>query len=167
MKVILLMAMTLDGKIGLSADHFPDWTGSADKRLFVEISRRAGAVIMGSKTFDTIGTPLPERKNIVLTRNPERISDHKNLVFTNGAPKQILDDLADAGYSQVVLAGGALVNSLFAEEKLIDELIVTVSPLIFGVGLSLFIPEIRMEMSLIAVDRLDDDVVCLHYRILK
>ena len=46
MKVILVMAMTVDGMIGKSADHFPDWTGAADKRLFVKLTRQAGAVIM-------------------------------------------------------------------------------------------------------------------------
>lgn len=62
MKVTLLMAMTLDGKIGKSHDHFPDWTGKADKTLFVRLTKKAGVIIMGSKTFDTIGRPLPNRK---------------------------------------------------------------------------------------------------------
>ena len=74
MKVIVLMALTLDGRIGKSRDHFPDWTGKADKRLFVTLTKRAGALIMGSRTFDTIGTPLPGRKNIVMTRNRDRKS---------------------------------------------------------------------------------------------
>ena len=74
MKVILIMAMTVDGKIGKSHDHFPDWTGTEDKRLFAKISRQAGVVIMGSKTFDTIGKPLPQRKNVILTRNRARRS---------------------------------------------------------------------------------------------
>ncbi|GBC61100.1 dihydrofolate reductase [Desulfonema ishimotonii] len=167
MKVILLMATTLDGKIGKSPDHFPDWTGKADKKLFVEITKRAGVVIMGSKTFDTIGKPLPDRKNIILTRNKKRISEWENLVFTDESPGAVLEHLAAEGFSEVVLAGGAMVNSLFAEAGLIDEIIVTISPKIFGFGLSLFTQEISMELVLKDVRRLGENLVCLTYSVVN
>lgn len=38
MKVTLVMAITQDGKIGRSPNHFPDWTGKEGKKLFAEIS---------------------------------------------------------------------------------------------------------------------------------
>lgn len=163
MKVIMLMAMTLDGKIGKNHDHFPDWTGKADKKLFVELSRRAGVVIMGSRTFDTIGRPLPGRKNIVLTRNLDRKSAWDNLIFTQAAPKDILVQLAAQGYSEAILAGGAMVNSLFAKAGLIHEIIVTISPKIFGHGLSLFAEDVDMELALQDVKQIDENVVCLTY----
>jgi dihydrofolate reductase len=167
MKVTLVMALTLDGKIGKSPDHFPDWTGKEDKRLFVKITKEAGVVIMGSKTFDTIGIPLPERKNVVMTRDRNRKSQWDNLVFTDKAPKEILEDLEKEGYSHAVLAGGALVNSLFAEENLIDEIIVTISPKIFGFGISLFTEEITMELELNEVKRFARNLVYLKYEVLK
>ncbi|MBF0204054.1 MAG: dihydrofolate reductase, partial [Desulfamplus sp.] len=74
MKVILVMAMTLDGKIARHSMEPVDWTGKADKKKFVEITKKAGAVIMGSTTFDTIGKRLPNRKNIVMTRNASRLT---------------------------------------------------------------------------------------------
>ncbi|MEZ4526686.1 MAG: dihydrofolate reductase family protein [Desulfobacterales bacterium] len=167
MKVTVLMAITLDGKIGRSPDHFPDWTGKEDKKLFKELSLKAGAVIMGSKTYDTIGMPLPNRKNIILTRDRNRKSDRENLVFTSDPPRVILENLEKEGFSQVILAGGALVNSLFAEEKLIDEIIVTISPKIFGYGLSLFTQEIAMELELKEVQRLGKELACLTYSTVK
>ena len=167
MKVIVLMALTLDGKIGRSPDHFPDWTGKEDKKLFAEITRKAGVVIMGSKTFDTIGTPLPDRKNIILTRDKNRKSEWENLVYTDKKPREILDDLAQNGFSSVIVAGGALVNSLFAEENLIDEIIVTISPKIFGYGISLFTEEISMNLELKEMKRLAPNLVCLKYKVLK
>jgi dihydrofolate reductase len=167
MKVILVMALTLDGKIGKSGDHFPDWTGSADKRLFARISKRAGVVIMGSKTFDTFGRPLPGRKNVILTRNRSRCSEWDNLVYTGDPPKKILRDLEAEGFSEAVLAGGALINSLYAKENLIDEIIVTISPLVFGVGLSLFTADVRMTLALESVEKVDDNLVCLRYRVVK
>ncbi len=167
MKVILLMALTIDGKIGKTPDHFPDWTGREDKRLFVELTRKAGAMIMGSKTFDTIGFPLPDRKNVIMTRDKSRVSRWDNLVFTDAQPKSILEELEKEGFSEVILAGGALVNSLFAEENLIDEIIVTISPKIFGYGISLFTPEISMELALTDMKRLGEHLVCLTYKVIS
>jgi len=167
MKVTLLMAITLDGRIGRTADHYPDWTGSEDKQLFVDITRKAGVVIMGSKTFDTIGHPLKGRKNVVLTRDRKRISAWDNLIYTDLPPRAILDMLSRQGYAQAVLAGGALVNSMFAEEHLIDEMIITISPKIFGYGLSLFTQEVSMDLKLNAVSRLGADRVCLTYAVIK
>jgi dihydrofolate reductase len=167
MKVILVMALTLDGKIGKNRDHFPDWTGSADKRLFARISKKAGVVIMGSKTFDTFGSPLPGRKNVILTRNQNRRSEWDNLIYTGDPPKKILEDLEAEGFSEAVLAGGALVNSLYAKENLIDEIVVTISPLVFGVGLSLFTEAVRMTLALEEIEKVDDNLVCLRYRVVK
>lgn len=167
MKVTLMMAMTLDGKIGKSPDHFSDWTGREDKKLFAACSKKAGVVIMGSKTFDTIGAPLPDRKNIVMTRDKQRTSVWDNLVYTSAEPAAILDGLAKEGYSQVILAGGALVNSLFAEAGLIDEIIVTIAPKVFGYGLSLFSQEIALELELEEVQTIGHGLVYLRYRVIK
>lgn len=167
MKVILIMAVTLDGKIGKSPDHFPDWTGAEDKRLFAQISKRAGVVIMGSKTFDTIGLPLPGRKNVVFTRDKSRESKWDHLVFTDLPPQKLLTALERQGYKEAVLAGGAFVNSLFAAECLIDELVVTVCSKVFGYGISLFSEEISMDLELTSVERLGKNAVCLKYTVLK
>jgi dihydrofolate reductase len=166
MKLILLMAQTADGKIARDHDHFPDWTGSADKRFFATRSRAAGAVIMGSKTFDTLGKPLPGRKNVVLSRDPARVSIGPDLIFTADPPRRVLARLAAEGYAEAILAGGARINTAFAGEGLIDEIILTVSPRIFGQGLSLFDAPLDSGLSLLEVRRLDGDVVLMHYRVI-
>ncbi len=167
MKVTLLMAMTLDGKIAKHADHFPDWTPPEDKKIFAALSRRAGVVIMGSRTFDTLGKPLPGRLNVVMTRDPSRKSPGDNLVFTADPPRQILERLEAQGYGDVVLAGGTCVNSLFAREGLIDAVVVTLSPKIFGTGLGLFSPDVAMDLSLEEVERAGSELVVLRYRVLQ
>jgi dihydrofolate reductase len=166
MKVILLMAMTLDGKIARTERHFPNWTGSDDKKLFVKITKKAGAVIMGSKTFDTIGEPLPERKNIVLTRNRSRQSGRADLVFTSRPPASVLRDLEKEGYAEVVLAGGSIVNSMFARANLIDEIVITIAPRVFGTGISLFADETDMQLELMEIEKLDSNHVTLRYRVI-
>ncbi len=167
MKVTLLMAITLDGKIGKDSEHFPDWTGKADKKLFVEMTKKAGVLIMGSKTFDTIGRPLPERKNIILTRQKNKKSQWENLVFSSQKPKDILEELSAEGFSEVILAGGAQINSLFAKARCIDEIIVTISPKIFGGGVGLFTEEIEMDLELLDIQKIDDQVLSLRYHVCR
>jgi len=165
MKVTLMMAITVDGKIARNDRHFPDWTGSEDKKLFVQITKSAGAIIMGSKTYDTIGRPLPHRKNIVLTRNRSRRSKHPDLEYTDKSPGAILKDLETAGYQEVVLVGGSVVNTIFADMNLIDEIIITIAPRIFGTGVSLFIDQLDMQLELLSVETLGRNYVTLRYRV--
>ena len=165
MKVVLLMAMTVDGKIAKDQHHFPDWTSSEDKRMFKAVTQKAGVMIMGSKTYDAIGRPLPDRKNIVLTRRKERWCDQGNLVFTGESPKVLLSNLTKEGYSTVILAGGAKINYLFAVENLIDEIHVTFSPVIFGTGLSLIGGQVSMTLELIDFKALNRHEIFARYRV--
>lgn len=167
MKIILVIALTVDGKIGLSSDHFPDWTEPADKQMFMRISKEAGVVIMGSKTFETLAKPLPDRKHVVLTRKKHHQSDEGQIVFTAKAPAEIVADLERQGYRQAVLGGGSRVNYLFAQAGLIDEIFVTFSPKIFGAGLSLFSDQIQMDLCLLETGKLGKHTVFARYKVIR
>ena len=167
MKVVLIMAETVDGVISRSSNEFVNWTGSADKKIFMQLTKKAGVLIMGSKTYDTIGRPLPGRKNIILTRDKERTSDHPDLLFCNDAPEKILADLAREGYTTVALAGGAQINSLFAVRNLIDEIIITIAPRIFGTGLRLFTDSLDLKLQLLSTKILEENYLMVHYQVLK
>jgi dihydrofolate reductase len=167
MKLILVMAITADGKIGESPRHFPDWTEPADKKLFLSVSRKAGVLIMGSKTFDTLKTPLPGRKHVVMTRDPNRHSNGKDLVFTRETPEKILETLAAEGYETAILAGGGQINHLFAKQQLIDEVLLTFSPKTFGAGLSIFSDTVHMDLELVEHRRVGENTLMARYRVLK
>lgn len=166
MEVILLMAMTLDGKIAKDSLQLVDWTGKADKQYFVRVTREAGVVIMGSKTFDTIGKPLPGRKNIVMTRNPDRTSQEENLIFTDQTPGQIIKGLKEEGFERVTLIGGSIVNTLFARDKLITQIHVTLVPSLFGRGLSLFRDPLDVSLELVENREIEKGHLLLVYRVL-
>jgi dihydrofolate reductase len=159
------MAMTADGIIGRTNAHFPDWTCSEDKRMFKQMSQKAGVVIMGSRTFDTIGKALPGRLNVVMTRRPEQYESAENLVFWSGSPRSLLDDLNSKGFETAVLAGGATINSLFVRDGLIDELYLTIAPKLFGQGLSSFADPLDLDLELKEVRCLEAQTVFLIYQI--
>ena len=69
-KVILIAAISADGKIAERTDQNSlDWTSKEDTRFFIERTKQAGALIMGRKTFESIGKPLPGRINLILTKD--------------------------------------------------------------------------------------------------
>jgi dihydrofolate reductase len=165
MDVNLVMAMTLDGKIARNETQMVTWSGAADKRFFVQITREAGVVIMGSRTYDTIGRPLKNRRNIVMTRNQSRISSDPDLIFTDLPPRQILEGLSQEGFTQVALIGGSKVNASFATEGLITRMYLTLVPVIFGRGLSLFDGDLDLSGVLVSTRKLDDGHLLLTYHI--
>jgi len=163
MRTILVMASTLDGKIARDKNHHVDWTGKGDRKIFVQLTRDAGAVIMGRNTFDTLGSPLPGRKNIVMTRKGDAVPGDRNLIFTARTPGEILTDLDAQGYETAALIGGAQVNSLFLRENLIDEIYLTIVPKLFGTGISIFSEEAEVDLTLTTVSEIDNGALLLHY----
>ncbi len=67
MSISIIAAMGTNRVIG-RGNGLP-WNLPADTRFFKETTR-GHPVIMGRKTFDTMGKPLPGRRNIVITRRP-------------------------------------------------------------------------------------------------
>lgn len=165
MKLILMMALSVDGIIAKDGSHFPDWTCAEDKKLFKRMTQDAGVLIMGARTYSTIGKPLPGRLNVVYTRHPERYPGGENVLLTREEPKLLLTHLADLGYETAVLTGGATINSLFSAH--IDEILVTLSPKIFGQGLTLFAHAVEMDLALIGCKSLDPHTLLLHYRVIN
>jgi len=67
MKIALIAALSRNQVIGVE-NRLP-WTLPADLKRFRNLTR-GHSVIMGRKTWESLGRPLPERLNIVISRNP-------------------------------------------------------------------------------------------------
>ncbi len=66
MRVIAIAAVGRNGELGISG-RLP-WDLPEDLRYFRD-STRGQIVVMGRKTFDSLGKPLPKRENAVITRD--------------------------------------------------------------------------------------------------
>lgn len=167
MKVSIIVALTLDGRIAERADQTSlEWTSKEDKRFFVSKTKESGVMIMGRTTFVTIGRPLPGRKMIVMTRQ-DRVSDaiEGSLEFTDQEPEEILKALEKEGREEVMICGGAQIYSLFLEKGLVTDLYVTLEPIILGDGIS-FVENISpKKFTLHSSESLGSDALMLHYRI--
>jgi len=69
MTINLIVATTENGVIGKDGDML--WRMPADLKHFKHITTlgESNVIIMGRKTYDSIGKPLPGRTNYVVTRN--------------------------------------------------------------------------------------------------
>ena len=165
----IIAAVTADGFIAENENHAAMWTSKADKKRFVELTKRAGVVIMGSRTFRTLPRPLKERLNIVYTKSPEYIEQLKgqeNVEVTQDAPRALLEKLEARGFKEVAICGGSQVYTNFMKARVVDKIYLTVEPIIFGKGLTIFneaLPHTHLE--LISKEATDTGTLMLEYKV--
>lgn len=98
MIISIVAAMSENGVIG-NRGTIP-WDIPADRRRFRELTM-GHTLIMGRRTFESIGRPLPGRINIILSRQPDYMAEG---CVTCGSLEEAL--LACAGSVQVFICGG-------------------------------------------------------------
>ncbi|MBW3806351.1 type 3 dihydrofolate reductase [Aeromonas jandaei] len=106
MKISMIAAMAHDRVIG--KDNQMPWHMPADLAHFKRVTL-GKPVLMGRKTFESIGRPLPGRRNLVISRNPGYQADGIEVV---GSVEAALALLADNEVAEVMVIGG---GHLYAE----------------------------------------------------
>lgn len=162
MKVFIIAALSADGYIARSTTETANWTSSEDKKLFVKLTKEAGVIIMGATTLSTIGRALPGRRTIVYTSHPEDLTIPE-VEPTAEDPKLLLKRLEDEGVTSVAICGGRSIYTLFMKAGLVDELYLTVEPVLFGIGIPLFSEPINVRISMVDTSKLNENVILLHY----
>ena len=105
MRVSLIVARATNGIIG--ANNRLPWHLPCDLKYFKRITL-GKPVIMGRKTFESIGHPLPGRTNIVVTRNPDwRAPGVRIVLGLDDAFKLARAQAELATASEIVIIGGA------------------------------------------------------------
>lgn len=165
MKVFIIAALTVDGFIGRDANHLADWTSPEDKAHFSGLTREAGVMVMGSRTFATIGRALPGRRMLVYTTRPGSITAD-GIETVNEEPNMLVARLAQQGVNGVAICGGASIYTLFLRAGVVDELYLTIEPLLFGQGVTLFSGELESRLERISSEPLNKDTLLLHYKVL-
>lgn len=148
----LFILTSLDGKIARTNGEI-DWIwtkpveGPNSDCGFGKFMSTVSHIVTGRKTFDVSlaheENPFAGKKKIVFTRDPLRVTGEatSETVYTNDDPVsyvQRLKETSSDDCTKIWLLGGAeLVKQLY-EAGLIDEIILTVQPIIIGPGISLF-----------------------------
>lgn len=164
MKTFIIAALTADGFIAKSSSHLANWTSKEDKDFFTKLTKKAGVIVMGLNTYKTIGRPLPQRQNIVYAPLTERIS---GVEITQRDPKELLDRFERQGQKEIAIIGGANIYTQFLKAGLIDEIYLTIEPLMFGQGMNLLAEELDVKLELKNTKKINDNAVLLRYKVIK
>lgn len=165
------MGITPNGYIA-KADGNSEWTSEEDLKGFYETSKKVGNIIMGKNTHQYLVKqgffPFPDALNLVVSHEKIENTWGDKVIFTDKAPKEILNILQEKGFETAFLAGGGQLNASFMKEGLVDEIYLDVEPLLLGKGIKLFADaDFEYELELLEHKKLNDNTLQLHYKVIK
>lgn len=108
MKISIITAMDENRLIG-KANGLP-WHLPADLQFFKKVTL-GKPIVMGRKTFESIGRPLPGRQNIVVSRNPDYIAEGCDVVASLDAAIEAAGDAEEL----MIIGGANLYQQTLAE----------------------------------------------------
>lgn len=154
------MVTSVNGKSTKGQESPNTWASKEDQAFFHSQLAKYNLMVMGGKTYQAAKgiIKLEEgKRRIVMTRDPKKNQKDEvagRLEFSNESPETLIRRLERLGYRNMLLLGGSMINSLFLKKNLVDELWLTLEPVIFSKGKNL-------------VDREDFDVTLTLKKIKK
>lgn len=178
MKVILYMAVSIDGIAALDEKTGIERYGSSEDRdFFLSGAKACDAVIMGKNTaasFKVYGLPnfvLTHDKNFLQAQKPAGADGAKaqdgrgfERVCLSGEPQEICAALEARGIKKAALLGGPSTNLLFLRAGLVDEIFLTVEPVTLGQGIRFLSEPLESRWTLADTKVLNArGAIVLHY----
>jgi dihydrofolate reductase len=179
-RTIYFAAATLDGYIATDDDGIdwltgfePNYEGSGDEVTgsiddFIE---QTGALVMGSSTYEFIlghDWPYGDRPSWVLTSRELPVAEGADIRFHNGPAPDIHPEMINAaGDRNLWVVGGGPVASELVDAGLLDELWVTIVPIVLGAGKPLFSKPIDRAMRLLGSRTMATGMFELRYALAK
>lgn len=164
-RFIAFVATTIDGRISFATKRIPDWTSKEDREFFRKSLLGFDAVVVGRNTYKSVSERLRRRNTFVLSSRPKTFARRGTVIFVN--PRKINLSRLLAEYKSVAVLGGGAVYRFMLENKLLDEIFVTIEPLIFGRGKEMFVGGTRItRVNLLSVKRFNRaGTLLIHYQI--
>ena len=172
-KIIVHIAASADGYIART-DGGLDWLTSrpAPKGFYGmnAFMKSIDTTLMGRKTYEVslqLGAPFDaKKKSIVFSRQAPPADVPPGVEFVTERPGAIANRLrAEKGKDIWLMGGGDLIAS-FLDDQAIDEFVISVVPVFIGDGIPLIAHRHRLvPLSLQSVERFDDGLVQLRYRV--
>jgi dihydrofolate reductase len=175
-KISVYIAASLDGFIARKNGDI-DWLtaveAAGEDYGYREFISSIDLLVMGRHTYEKVLTfetwPYPDKKVIVLSSgNPPVPKELEGKVeVANQSPRDLLKTLENSGSHTVYLDGGQTIQR-FLREGLVDEMTITIIPILLGEGISLFGPlHHDMKLSLMESNYFKNGLVQCKYRVEK
>ncbi len=131
MKITCFMVMSIDGIIARNdREDVSAWSSKEDQRFFINKVKEYDAVITGRKSLNPKLLDMP---TYLLTNSKNLYTDIPNIHCTNIT--ELVEKLHKDGYENIALLGGPTTNIPFFKDSLVDDLYLTVEPIMMGSGL--------------------------------
>lgn len=173
----VFIATSVDGFIARQDGNI-DWLESAsdgsstDDFGYKEFFDSVDALVMGRNTFEKVLTfpewPYGEKPVIVLSSSLHEVpvTTPPTVSLSKEAPKALIERLASEGLHRFYIDGGATIQS-FLDAGMIDELTITLIPVVLGTGIGLFGPiDTDVVLELVASRSFPCGFVQNKYRVL-
>lgn len=155
-KVILYIAISLDGYIAQSDDDLTFLSMVEQKGEdygYTKFIETIDAVIVGRRTYDKVLSmgydfPHSDKESYIITRTPRPAIGSVN--FYSGDLKDLVLKLKKASGKNIFVDGGAEVVHQLLLDDLIDELYISIIPILLGDGIPLFRkgrPEVTLTLT--------------------
>ena len=166
-KVQVYIAISLDGYIARE-DGSVDWLPQNSESSYDAFYNIVDTVIMGQTTYNQILTfgayPYKDKKSFVFTKNNQGNDDYAE--FLSSVEKFVKDGFPGAGENIWVVGGSKIIES-FLKQGAIDEITLTVIPVILGKGIALFQNGSKeTKLELVKTEKFGQ-LVDLHYKVKK
>jgi dihydrofolate reductase len=173
MRIVLIAAQSLDGFITKHSAPGTAFTSPEDKAYFRGVLAVFDVGIFGGETYrvsrEAIRAQLPGRHlRVVMTRSPDQYAAEAVpgvLEFSDATPEVLAAGLRARGFQRCALLGGSHVHSLFFEAGLVDEVWLTIEPVLFGGGTPLLARPADLQLELQAVEKLGAHALLLKYHV--
>lgn len=170
-KLFIFIAMSLDGYIaGPDGDisFLPPIDMEGEDYGYTSFIKKVDTVVLGRKTWDKIlsmdvDIPYGERTVYVLTHTPQ--AQKSNIQYYSGSLKDLIADLKSKQGNHIYCDGGADTIHQLLSDDLIDEMIISIIPVLLGEGIALFkggLQEIKLALK--SVSAYENGLVKLHYQ---
>ncbi|MBV9349267.1 MAG: dihydrofolate reductase [Patescibacteria group bacterium] len=156
----------MDGRISLSEKAPPDWTSEEDWKFFQEELEKCDAFVIGRNTFEGLkGRARPN--TFVFSRYPSATPQEKDVTFINPGIADLKQLLSP--FRRIGIVGGARVYQSMLDQGLLNEIYVTIEPILFGRGREMFEGGTKDHgLKLLSVQTLNKKgTVLLHYEVLR
>jgi dihydrofolate reductase len=174
-KVIVHIATSADGFIA-RPDGDLEWLTSrpAPKGFYGmnAFMKSVDTMILGRRTYEAslgLGAKFDSKdRYFVFSRQAPPANVPSGVEFVNGAIGPFMSRLREQPGKNIWLMGGGELIASFLDEKAIDEFVISVVPVFIGDGIPLIGRRHRhVPLDLHSVERFEDGVVQLHYRVQK
>jgi len=155
------------GFIARYPGHASDWTSKEDHEHLQEMEDKSDVLLLAKKTYEVAKENLAKRNCLILTRSTEGIEEaRENEVYINPQKADLEKYIGEKGYIEVCILGGRGAYSFALEKNLIDDIYITIEPIMFGEGICAFSKKIETRnFELIKTKNLNENgSLLLHYR---